>query len=197
VSDVDPDPEALGLLQLREDPQYRRIPVDQRMSLVEAALEDGRALAGKTQGLWGRDPAAIAARCNVPVIHSKGDTGFGSVVVFAEYTTAPPCITLFLPAIARLDRAILKKDAEVYCSIADTAPIFLAHELYHHFDCLRGNERLSRRHPVKIFGVGRWHWSSGLSSLAEIAAGAFAQRLLGLPFHPKLLDLLIVQESKS
>ena len=76
-------------------------------------------------------------------------------------------------------------------------PIFLAHELYHHFDCLRGSERLARRHTVEIFGIGDWHWTSGLTSLCEIAAGAFAQRLLGLPFHPKVLDLLLVGKTQS
>jgi hypothetical protein len=188
---------ALGLMQLRDDPQYRRIPAERRMSLVAAALEDGRALADRTRQSWGTDPAAIAASCNVPVVRSTGNAGFGSVVVFADYTTPPPSITLYLSAIARLDREISERNVEVCRGIGSTMPIFLAHELYHHFDCLRGNARLSRRHAVKIFGVGRWHWSSGLSSLPEIAAGAFAQRLLGLPFHPKLLDLLIVQESKS
>jgi len=49
---------------------------------------------------------------------------------------------------------------------------------------------------VRIFGMGRWQWTSGLSSLCEIAAGAFAQRLLGLSFHPKLLDLLILKSEK-
>jgi len=75
------------------------------------------------------------------------------------------------------------------------ASMFIAHELYHHFDCLRGNARLSQRHTVRIFSVGRWQWTSGLSSLCEIAAGAFAQRLMGLSFHPALLDLLIRDQS--
>jgi hypothetical protein len=74
--------------------------------------------------------------------------------------------------------------------------MFIAHELYHHFDCLRGHARLSERHAVRIFSVGRWQWTSGLSSLCEIAAGAFAQRLMGLPFHPALLDLLVRNQNK-
>jgi hypothetical protein len=134
---------------------------------------------------------SIAARCNVPVIRSEGDAGFGSVVVYAEYVARSPSITLCLPAILRLDRLIAARGAQVCRGIRSTAHIFLAHELYHHFDCLRGGARLSRRHAVRIFSVGAWHWTSGLSSLAEIAAGAFAQQLLGLPFHPKLLDLLV------
>ena len=198
MNDVDVDwgmrAEELGLLQLRNDPQYPRIPAERRAALVEAALDDGRSLADRTRDLWGDVPAIIAARCDVPIIRVEDDAGFGSVVVYADYTPLTPSITLYLPAIRRLDRLIAGHSAQA-CAIGSTVPIFLAHELYHHFDCLRGSDRLSRRHAVKIFGIGRWHWTSGLSSLAEIAAGAFAQQLLGLPFHPKLLDLLL-QEKK-
>lgn len=187
-------PQALGLLQLREDPQYPRIPVQRRVALVEAALEDGRSLANRTCDLWGSDPMGIAARCNVPVIHSEDDAGFGSVIVYAGYATRPPSITLYLPAILRLDRLIAERGTQIRRSIGSTMPIFLAHELYHHFDCTRGSAPLSRRHLVQIFRIGPWNWTSGLSSLSEIAAGAFAQQLLGLSFHPKLLDLLILQD---
>lgn len=189
-------PRALGLLQLREDPQYPRIPVDQRVALVEAALQDGRSLADRTCELWGQDPIAIAASCGVSVIHSEDDAGFSSIVVYADYAPRAPSITLYLPAILRLDRLIAERGAEVCRSIGSTMPIFLAHELYHHFDCTRGSARLSRVHAVRIFSVGPWHWTSGLSSLSEIAAGAFAQELLELPFHPKLLDLLLLQGKK-
>ena len=189
----DAQPRALALLQLREDPQYPRIPAGHHIALVEAALEDGRSLADRTRKLWGREPATIAARCDVPVVRSESDAGFGSVIVYAEYATRPRSITLYVPAILRLDKMMAQRGAGVCRGIGSTMPIFLAHELYHHFDCLRGSGRLSRRHAVKVFGVGSWHWTSGLSSLCEIAAGAFAQQLLDLPFHPKLLDLLLLQ----
>lgn len=197
VFDWSAEAPALGLMQLREDPQYPRIPAGRRTELVAAALEDGCSLAERIREMWGDKPAEIASHCGVPVFHSKGDAGFGSVVVFGEYTVPPPSITLYLPAVARLDRIIAEREVEVCSGMDSTMPIFLAHELYHHFDCLRGNARLSRRHALKVFGVGRWHWSSGLSSLPEIAAGAFAQQLLGLPFHPKLLDLLLTEQSRS
>ncbi len=184
---------ALGLLQLREDPQYRRIPFERRIALVEAALEDGRWLAARTLDLWGSDPMRIAAGCNMPVIHSEDDAGFGNTIVHAEYRTRPPSITLYLPAIRYLDRLVSEQGARACFGIDRTAPIFLAHELYHHFDCMRGNAPLSRRYPVEIFHFGPLKWTSGVASLSEIAAGAFAQRLLGLTFHPKLLDLLILR----
>lgn len=184
-------PQALGLLQLRESAQYARIPVEQRLALVEAALDDGRALADRTCERWGREPMAVAAACRVPVIESDDDAGFGSVTVYADYATRRPAITLYLPAIARLDRLIAQRTAHIYLGIDKTAPIFLAHELYHHFDCTRECAPLSRRHPLRLFGIGRWTWTVGIAGLAEIAAGAYAQHLLGLSFHPKLLDILV------
>ena len=195
VADLDwhPAPQALGLLQLQDDPQYSRIPADRHLALVEAALEDGRSLADRTREQWGRDPAMIAAHCDVPVIYSEDDAGFGSTIVYAEYVTRSPSITLYLPAIRRLDRLVSEHGAQDRLGIDRTESVFLAHELYHHFDCTRGSARLSRLHAVKIFRVGHWHWTSGLSSLTEIAAGAFAQQLLGLSFHPKILDFLSVQ----
>jgi hypothetical protein len=178
------DPHALGLAQLRQDPQFARIEPGRHDGLVAAALEDGRFLAADVRASLGADPVFIAASCGVPVIDSGRDAGYGSVLVFAEYATRPPSITLYLPAIRRLDAAIARAGLP---GIASTRPLFLAHELYHHFDCTR-SEPIARRHTVRLFGFGRWHWTSGLVSLAEIAAGAFAQSLLDLPFHPKFLE---------
>ena len=191
------EPLALGLQQLREDAQYARIAPQRRMALVEAALDDGRSLADRTRDRWGKDPIAIAAHCNVPVIRSASNANFGSVIVYAEYASRPPSITLYLPAIRRLDDLVAKDRGGIARGIASTLPVFLAHELYHHFDCLRGSGRLSRRHDVTIFSLGSWRWTSGLSSLCEIAAGAYAQHLLGLPFHPRLLDRLSIDHAPA
>lgn len=183
------EPTALGLLQLRSDPQFPRIEPERRNVLVEAALADGRFLAAEARANLGSDPAFIAASCGVPVLDSEDEAGFGSTVVFAGYATRPPSITLYGPAIRRLDEKIASSGVTGLLGIGKTRQIFLAHELYHHFDSAR-REPLSRRHRVSIFRLGGWAWTSGLSSLAEIAAGAFVQELLGLAFHPKLLDSL-------
>lgn len=200
------EPLAVGRALLREDPLYERIPVGHRVLLVEAALEDGRSVAARIARLWGSDPARIASRRNIPVVETAADGGYGSVIVYATYTSGPQRITLHRTAIVRLSSFAQARGSELRMGlgmeaaaldVAAMKSIFIAHELYHHFDCLRGNARLSRRHAVKLFSIGPWKWESGLSSLGEIAAGAFAQRLLGLPFHPALLDLLTREQSNS
>jgi hypothetical protein len=181
---------ALGLLALSSDVQFHRIPEAQRGKWVELALQDGRCLAQRACQQWGSDPFVVAARCNIPIIDSHTEAGFGSTVIYAEYAVSPPSITFYTPAIRRLD-ALIAKHSRFHWGIDQTTPVFLAHELYHHFDCMRGKEALIRRHRVSIVKLGRWTWSAGLSTLPEIAAGAFAQQLLGLAFHPKLLDVLV------
>ncbi len=183
---------ALGLLALSSDVQFHRIPEAQRGQWVELALQDGRCLAQRACQQWGSDPSVIAGRCNLPIMESRTEAGFGSTVIYAEYAVSPPFITLYTPAIRRLD-ALITKQSRIDWGIERTTPIFLAHELYHHFDCMRGKDALIRRHRVNIVNLGRWNWTAGLSTLPEIAAGAFAQQLLGLAFHPKHLDRLLVK----
>ena len=187
----------LGLMQLREDQHYPRIAAERRVALVQAALDDGRSLAERVFQRWGSDPLAIATACDVPVIRSERDANFGSLIVHAEYASRPPAITVYIPAMLRLDGLVAQAGICLPGGSVTTLPILVAHELYHHFDCLRGKLRLSRRHAVTIFRFGGLRWTSGLSSLAEIAAGAFAQQLLGLPFHPKQLDRLIMNDVRT
>ncbi|HKQ25979.1 MAG TPA: hypothetical protein VJT81_16150 [Burkholderiales bacterium] len=111
-------------------------------------------------------------------------------MIYAEYAVRPPSITLYAPAIRRLD-ALIVKQPRIDWGIEQTRPVFVAHELYHHFDLMRGKDALIRWHRVNMVKLGRWTWTVGLSTLPEIAAGAFAQQLLGLAFHPKLLDVLV------
>ncbi len=187
---------ALGLLALSSDVQFHRIPEAQRSKCVEQALQDGRHLAERACQQWGSDPFVVAARCDVPVMESHTEAGFGSTVIYAEYAVSPPSITLYTPAIGRLDALIAKRSCFDW-GIERTKPVFLAHELYHHFDCMRGRQALIRRYRVSVLNLGRWTWTAGLTTLPEIAAGAFAQRLLGLAFHPKLLDVLVTGRSVS
>jgi hypothetical protein len=47
---------------------------------------------------------------------------------------------------------------------------------------------IARRHQATLLRIGTWRWRTGIATLGEIAAGSFAQALLDLPCHPKVLD---------
>jgi hypothetical protein len=71
--------------------------------------------------------------------------------------------------------------------------VFIAHELFHHIEATRSDTPIARRYQPTLFHIGGWHWRTGIAALAEIAAGAFAQSLLDLPHHPRVLDLVALE----
>lgn len=113
---------------------------------------------------------ALAEQMGVAVEASDRDGGYGTVIVFADYTPRPPRIRLYRSAIDVLDRHLaLYPDRDRLP--AGTRPLFLAHELFHHWEALHPGARRSR-------------------DRSEYAAGSFAMTLLGLTCHPEELDRL-------
>ena len=180
---------SLGHSLLAQDALYRRIPEQARSMLVDAALQDGRVRAEVIARDLGTDPWIIARRLGVAIVNSNADASFGTVIVFAEYAAAPPRITLYRNAIALMNQRLAHPLLRVL-EAGDCARTVLAHELYHHLAQGSAELSLSRRYRVTQLQMGRWRWSSGIAALEEIAAGNFARTLLGLKFHPRLLELL-------
>jgi len=183
-------PQALGRMMLRQDPQVHRIEASRIAALIEAALADGAALAREAADRCGDDPAELLKALAIEVIEARRDAGYGRQIVHAQYWQRPPRVELFLPALDELQRGIAQCEMHALLYGRTVRDIFLAHELYHHLDLTRGGLSIAAAHRVTLLRIGPWKWTSGLASLAEIAAGAFAQALLDLPYHPKLLDLI-------
>ena len=184
---------ALGESLLTEDAMFRRVPPQARSPLVDAALSEGRVCAESISRDCGTDPWTIAQRLGVAVVESDADASFGSVVVFAEYTQRPPTITLYRTAIEEMDHDLAALGLGGILGAEDCGPVFLAHELYHHLARSAPRPPFSRTYRVTLLQLGRWRWTSRIASLEEIAAGAFAQTLLGLKLHPRLAELIWVQ----
>jgi hypothetical protein len=185
-------PMALGLLELERDRQFHRIAPPDRQRLVRVALDAGVEAAGVLRTSAGREsPREIADRLGVHVetIEDKSG-GYDTVSVFADYQLRPPRIRLYARAIARLDRHLEDYPDGDRLAVTGTRPVFVAHELFHHLEGLDRKRALARRERVATLKLGPFRLTTGLSSLAEIAAGAFAQSLLGLRHHPKLLDVV-------
>ena len=133
----------------------------------------------------------IAAANGIPVEDSEADAGYGTTIVFAQYRARPLGIDLYRPAIDALERRLQQSCLGRLLGIESTRAVFLAHELYHHFDEARP-QTLCSRHRVPVLRIGRLRVTAAVTGMREIAAGAFAQRLLGLRFHPRLLDVATV-----
>jgi hypothetical protein len=137
-------------------------------------------------------PEQIASDLCLPIETTDVDPLVGSIWRFAEYRPRPPSIVLYSRGLGLLERTITGATAAQLLGQATLRNVFIAHELYHHAEAIRSDVPIARRYQPTLFRIGKWHWRTGISALAEIAAGAFAQALLELPCHPKVLDFVAV-----
>jgi hypothetical protein len=184
-------PEALALAMLQADPHARRLDRATQLAAVSDALADGadtaRALRGRFPDF---SPQAIALALQVPIETVDDDPMIGTLWRFAEYRERPARILLYARGLAPLDRAVADGLAGRLLGQATPRDVFIAHELFHHLEAVSTDTPIAQRYRPSLFRIGRWHWRTGIAALSEIAAGAFAQALLELPCHPRVLDLL-------
>jgi hypothetical protein len=182
-------PEMLGLVMLEADPHARRLDRATQLSAVRAALADGAATATTLQARFpGLAPQEMARALGVPVEEIGDDPLVGSLWRFAEYRERPARILLYRRGLAPL--TVSGRLALRLIGRATPRDVFVAHELFHHAEAVRPETPIARRYQPTLFRIGGWHWRTGIAALSEIAAGAFAQTLLDLPCHPRVLDLI-------
>jgi hypothetical protein len=187
-------PEMLGLVMVQDDPHGWRLDRAAQSAAVRDALADGTATAEALRARFpDLTPQEIAREFGVPVETVDDEPMIGSLWRFAEYRQRPPRILLYIRGIAPLGRAIARPVAARLLGQASVADVFVAHELFHHAEAIRPDTPIARRHRPTILRIGKWHWRTGIAALAEIAAGSFAQALLDLPCHPKVLDLIVLE----
>jgi hypothetical protein len=184
-------PEALALVMLQADPHARRLDRATQLAAVNDALADG---ADAARALRGRfpdcSPQAIAQALGVPIEAIDDDPMVGPLWRFAEYRERPARILLYARGLAPLDRTVTGALAERLLGQATPRDVFTAHEMFHHIEAVRTDTPIAQRYRPSLFRLGGWHWRTGIPALSEMAAGAFAQALLELPCHPRVLDLV-------
>jgi hypothetical protein len=184
-------PEALGLAMLEADAHARRLDRATQLAAVRDALADGTATAKNLRARFpDSSPQGIAHALGVPVEIVDDDPMVGSLWRFAEYRARPTRIVLYSRGLAPLDRLVKTPLAMRMLGPATPQDVFIAHELFHHAEAIRPDVPIARRYQAILFRIGGLSWRTGLAALPEIAAGAFAQGLLDLPCHPRVLDLL-------
>lgn len=186
-------PERLGQLILRADPQFFRLTADESAEAVREALGLGARYAEQLAAEQGaRDPSSIAASLGIQVELSDETARYGNILQYAEYRSRPLRIKLYRKSMEGTNRLLEDPQVSDVLGLSDVAAAFLAHELFHHMDNLPNRVPAKRVRQVLTMKLGPWRLHSGLVTAQEIAAGSFAQALLRLPFHLKLLDLLAI-----
>jgi hypothetical protein len=190
--------ETLGLAMLEPDVHAAQLDRATQLAAVGDALADGAATAEALRKRFpGLAPHEIAAGLDVPVTETDDDPLVGPLWRFAEYRGRPARILLYSRGLAPLDHMIAGRLAVRLLGRATPRDVFIAHELFHHIEATRSQTPIARRYQPTLFRIGGWRWRTGIAALAEIAAGAFAQSLLDLPCHPRVLDLIALDAIAS
>jgi hypothetical protein len=186
-------PETLGLLMLEADPHAKRLDRSTQLAAVADMLAGGASIARDLRARFpDRAPERIAGELGLPIETVDADPMVGSIWRFAEYRPRPPCIVLYSRGLGPLERTLTGPRAAQLLGRATPRDVFIAHELYHHLEAVLPDAPVARRYQPTLLRIGKWHWRTGIAALTEIAAGAFAQSLLDLPCHPKVLDFVAV-----
>lgn len=174
-----------GRYAFSREPLEGRFTPEQKDAYTAKANACGAEWAGRIAAQYGsRDPMAIARAMGLTVKTPATPAG-GGQVLFAQFVQ-PDEITIYTDC---LDKAETMGDA--LPPRAQLQSILLAHELFHAVE--ERNLDTIYTHTEKI-ELWRRPFSnkSSIVCLSEIAAMAFAKRLLGLPFNPYALDVLLV-----
>jgi hypothetical protein len=190
--------ERMGLFTLQSDPQVSRLSLEEQRDFVRMAHEAGEHAAHDLLTQYHiRDPSQLAAKLGVHVATCEDDARYGSILQYADYRSHPPEIRVYQRAVDRLNRLLADESVGEKLGIQDATPVYVAHELFHHLDNLPGRQPVKRQRQVVVLKFGPMRLRSGLITAPEIAAGGFAQSLLSLRFHPKLLDLLAIYSESA
>jgi hypothetical protein len=179
-------------LILQDDPMLRRLGdrVDEAIAYGVAA---GRQAAEATARQYGRDPVGVAAALGVAVSEDEDEAKAGTRVHLSEYGDRPPSILLHMASLRAAREMIDREGLAPLLGLSDPVPTHLAHELYHHLDAKRLTPG-TKGFRITTLRLGPLNFDSGLPSLSEISADSFAQSLLNLASHPKVLHFLIIYQ---
>ena len=171
-------------------PEYPKVPFSEMIEKLGALTEeDWGKYAFSREPLEGRfSPGELAEKLGMKVKTPKVPVG-GGLVLFAQFVE-PDEITIFTDCV---DKAS-KLEEECGCDLLrreNLTNTLLAHELFHAVEERHVKEIYTRTERVELWRKP-FSNKSMISCLSEIAAMAFAGKLLDLKVSPYMLDVLLV-----
>lgn len=189
-------------LDLEQDVVFPHLTPAERVRYVERALAIGRAAAreiGEAGEMAGGgdigadgDIRRLADELGARVVIREREHRFAGMTFRAEHDARTGTITLYRRSVEQV-RALLARTLPEPWSQERVTALHVAHELFHHLEAMRIRPVHEQLPAVATFRVGRlWTTRTRARRCREIAAHAFAQALLNLPFYPGAVDWLML-----
>ena len=180
---------ALAMDLLKTDPLYPRLAETRAHELTELALNVGSGNAVEISKLYGcSEPLRLARILKIRVLFDISlSYKFGGLGILSSYSPKPPTITVYENRLRLFREKLPKKDKPGRIFLSNLTNVCVAHEIYHHIErqtfCFMN---LAYKVPIvdfKLFCIEK-----SMTMLSEIAAHAFAMKLMDLPHLPCIIQ---------
>lgn len=172
------------------DPLNGCVTMEDYLPHYHAAQQCGVKLARQVREQFGAASCEeLAEKLDVRVVRLPMPDGDG-LLTFAAFEE-PALIRVYTDNAEATQTIITQSGADEYLGNVDICQMLLAHELFHVLQ-LRHPELYVNQKHIRLWKIGRWIRESRLLSLEEVAAMAFARKMLGMKVNPYVYDVLML-----
>lgn len=187
--------DVLAFTELKQDPLYEYIRPNQILTYIEGASAFGRQAAEKLTYDGNLAPLMMQiAESGTKVAFLDEIKRDGDKLIRAQYEHKPPVVYVYRPSLEQMDNFFLRSGFRV--DQEDLMALHMCHEWFHHLEQTRIGRTDQQLPKLVMRRVGPVTFKQGVESSREIAAHAFTQQVMGLPWSPLLLDVLIAQTER-
>ena len=169
------------------EPMNSKFTDTERRRLMEQAIGCGREYADQCVEKYGtNDPNYIAKELGLNVDYPEQPQN-GHRVLFAEYRD-PNIIHIYADGVRRGEKLLASDCVKNELHDIDLNRILLSHEIFHWLEKENGKTIWTMNFEISLWKIGKIENRTHIACLSEIAAMAFAKRLMKLEMSPYVLD---------
>jgi hypothetical protein len=179
----------LGMQLFREDPLYPKIDEAAASELLDLALCAGTEQAERLMLRYKcADPLRLARMLEIRVLFDiTYKTPRGGLNILSSYVSTPPTITVYENLLRLCRENLLRREKVNRVFLSNLTNICVAHEIYHHMERKTLNF-VNLMYKVPVFDIKLIRIEKSLTVLSEVAANAFAKKIMDLPGLPCVVN---------
>jgi hypothetical protein len=184
------DKNTWGLYTFKRDPLHAKVSDEEKTEMIEKANECGRQEAIVLKEKYGIKSCRQYAKSLGITISDIEEKNSEDYILFAKFN-APNQVSINADNVKKAVEIVKEENISFLIDEVNIEDVLIAHEMFHFIE---GNNKeiYTKNVKIRLWKLGPIKYDSGLVSLGEIAAMAFAKELLNLTYYPNLFDILLL-----
>lgn len=179
-----------GLYTFKRDPLCGKVTDEEKADMIKKASECGRQQAIELKEKYGVCTCSQYAEKLGLTVSQIEENNAKDYILFAKFNS-PGTISINISNIKEAEEVVKKENLNFLIEEIKIEDILIAHEMFHFIEA-KNNELYTSTAKIILWKLGPIKYNSGLVALGEIAAMAFAKKLLKLSYCPNLFDVLLL-----